>query len=109
MSETRPFFKSRLRGRGQITLPTEIRARLNVQEGDDVLFYVNEQGQIVITQAQIIDPTQAWFWTERWQKAEMESRQDYLSGNFVEFGNMESAIRHLNELDKEEAKSNAEG
>jgi AbrB family looped-hinge helix DNA binding protein len=107
MNETKPFFKTRLRGRGQITLPPEIRARLNVQEGDDVLFYINEQGQIVLTQARVIDPAQAWFWTERWQKAEMESRQDYLKGNFVEFDDMGSAIRYLNELDNEEAKPNA--
>ncbi|MHB8778702.1 MAG: AbrB/MazE/SpoVT family DNA-binding domain-containing protein [Anaerolineales bacterium] len=97
MNETKPFFKTRLRGRGQITLPPEIRARLNVQEGDDVLFYINEQGQIVITQAQVIDPTQAWFWTERWQKAEMESRQDYLKGDFIEFENADDAIKYLNE------------
>ena len=108
MNETKSFLKTRLRGRGQITLPPEIRARLNVQEGDDVLFNINEQGQIVLSQAQVIDPTQAWFWTERWQKAEMESRQDYLNGNFFEFDNAESAIRYLNEFDKkEEAKRNA--
>ena len=97
MNETKSFFKTRLRARGQITLPPEIRARLKVQEGDDVLFYVNEQGQVVITQAQVIDPTQAWFWTERWQKAEMESRQDYLKGDFVEFENADDAIKYLNE------------
>ena len=107
MNKTKPFFKTRLRGRGQITLPPDIRARLDVHEGDDVVFYVNENGQVVITQAQMIDPTQAWFWTERWQKAEIESRQDYLNGNFVEFDDMDKAIRFLNELDKKEKKSNA--
>ena len=73
-----------------------------------MLFFVHEQGQIVIDQVQIIDPEQAWFWTERWQKAEMESRRDYLNGDFFEFDDAESAIRFLNELDKEEAKRNAE-
>ena len=108
MSETKSFYKTRLRGRGQITLPPEIRKKLNVSEGDDVLFFVNEKNQIVIDQARIIDPEQAWFWTERWQKAEMESRQDYLNGDFVEFDDVESAIRFLDELDEEEAKRNAE-
>lgn len=97
MNETKSFFKTRLRGRGQITLPPEIRARLNIHEGDDVVFYINENGQVVITQAQMIDPAQAWFWTERWQKAEMESRQDYLNGNFVEFENADDAIKYMNE------------
>lgn len=107
MSETKSFYKTRLRGRGQITLPPEIRKKLKVGEGDDVLFFINEKGQIVIDQVRIIDPEQAWFWTERWQKAEMESRQDYLNGDFVEFEDMESAISYLNELDKEEAQRNA--
>ncbi len=97
MSETKSFYKTRLRGRGQITLPPEIRKKLNVSEGDDVLFFVNEKNQIVIDQARIIDPEQAWFWTERWQKAEMESRQDYLNGDFVEFENADDAIKYLNE------------
>ncbi len=97
MTEPKPYYKTRLRGRGQITIPPEIRKRLKVSEGDDVLFYVNEQGQIVIDQVQIIDPEQAWFWTERWQKAEMESRRDYLNGDYLEFDNAEDAIKHLNE------------
>lgn len=108
MTERKSYYKTRLRGRGQITIPPEIRKKLKVSEGDDVLFFVNEQGQIVIDQVQIIDPEQAWFWTERWQKAEMESRRDYLNGDFFEFDDAESAIRFLNELDKEEAKRNAE-
>ena len=72
-----------------------------------MLFYVNEKNQIVIEQVHIIDPEQAWFWTERWQKAEIESRQDYINSNFVEFEDVESAIRYLNDLDKEEAQRNA--
>lgn len=97
MTEPKSYYKTRLRGRGQITLPPEIRKKLKVGEGDDVLFYVNAQGQVVIDQVRIIDPEQAWFWTERWQKVEMESRQDYLNGDYLEFDNADDAIKHLNE------------
>lgn len=97
MAETKSYYKTRLRGRGQITLPPEIRKKLKVGEGDDVLFYVNAQGQVVIDQVRVIDPEQAWFWTERWQKAEMESRQDYFNGDYLEFDNADDAIKHLNE------------
>lgn len=97
MSETRPFYKTRLRGRGQMTLPPEIRDRLQVREGDDVLFRINEQGQVVVEQVQYIDPEQAWFWTEKWQKAMQESQNDYDNGNYVEFENMDDAIKYLNE------------
>ena len=108
MSEKKPYYKTRLRGRGQITLPPEIRKKLKVGEGDDVLFYVNEQGQVVVDQVHIIDPEQAWFWTEKWQKATQESIRDYENGDYVEFDDIESAIRYLDELDEQEAKNHAE-
>ena len=97
MSETKTYYKTRLRGRGQITLPPEIRKRLKVNEGDDVLFFVNEKGQVVIDQIHIVDPEQAWFWTERWQKATKESLEDFGKGDFVEFEDMSAAIKYLNE------------
>ena len=97
MSEAKSFYKTRLRGRGQITLPPEIRKKLKVGEGDDVLFFVNEKGQIVIDQVRIIDPEQAWFWSERWQKATKESMDDFENGNFVEFEDMDKAIKYLHD------------
>jgi AbrB family looped-hinge helix DNA binding protein len=108
MSEQKPYYKTRLRSRGQITLPSEIRERLGIREGDDLLFYVTETGQIFVEQAQVVDPKQAWFWTEKWQKAERESREDYEKGDYYEFDNAAEANRFLDQLDKEEAKRNAE-
>ena len=106
MSEKKPYYKTRLRGRGQITLPPEIRKKLKVGEGDDVLFYVNEQGQVVVDQVHIIDPEQAWFWTERWQKFEREVDEDIAAGNLLEFENADEFIKHLhNEAEKEDAKN----
>jgi AbrB family looped-hinge helix DNA binding protein len=108
MSEERPYYKTRLRGRGQITLPPEIRERLQIKEGDDLLFFVNAEGQIVLEQAQVIDPEQSWFWTKKWQQAERESRANYENGEYFEFDNATDAIRFLDQLDEEEAKRNAE-
>lgn len=106
MSETRPFYKTRLRGRGQMTLPPEIRDRLQVREGDDVLFRVNEQGQVIVEQVQFIDPEQAWFWSERWQKMEREVQEDIDAGNLLEFDNAEEFIKVLHEAaDKEDAEN----
>ncbi len=81
MNESKPFYKTRLRGRGQITLPPEIR----------------KKGQIVIDQVRVIDPEQAWFWSEHWQKATKESMDDFENGNFVEFEDMDKAIKYLHE------------
>lgn len=108
MSEQKPFYKTRLRGRGQITLPPEIREQLQINEGDDVLFFVNETGQVVVEQAQTLDPEQAWFWTKKWQLAERESRAEYEKGDYFEFDSAVEAVRFLDELDQEDAKRNAE-
>ena len=108
MSEQKSFYKTRLRGRGQITLPSKIRERLQIMEGDDVLFFVNDEGQIVVEQAQVVDPEQSWFWAKKWQQAERESRADYEKGEYFEFDNAAEVIRFLDQLDEEDAKRNAD-
>ena len=86
-------FKAQLRKRGQITLPAPIRALLGVEAGDDVTFWQNESGQVVITKAQVIPPDQAWFWTDRWQRIEREAQSDIEAGKTT-------AIGDPDELDK---------
>jgi AbrB family looped-hinge helix DNA binding protein len=106
MSETHAYYKTRLRGRGQITLPPQIRKQLQVREGDDVMFYVTEKGQVVVDQVRVINPEQAWFWTERWQKMEREVQEDIDAGNLLEFENVDELIKYLHEAaDKEDAES----
>ena len=41
------YYKSRLRNKGQVTLPSEVRKLLSVSEGEDLIFRVNENGQVV--------------------------------------------------------------
>ena len=59
------YFKTRVRPKGQVTLPSEIRNLLGLNEGDDLAFSLNEQGQVIITRLEVIPPDQAWFWTEQ--------------------------------------------
>ena len=44
---SKTFFKSRLRTKGQITVPAEIRSVLGAQEGDDLVFFTDEQGTVI--------------------------------------------------------------
>ena len=44
----------RVTSKGQVTIPTELRDLLGAQEGDDLLFYQDESGRVVISRAQII-------------------------------------------------------
>ena len=86
-------FKARLRAKGQVTIPASIRALLGIEAGDDVTFWRNKAGQMVITKAQVIPPDQAWFWTDRWQRIEQEAQDDVEAGRTT-------AIGDPDELDK---------
>lgn len=92
------IYKTRLRTKGQITVPQEIRHLLGAEEGDDLLFYTDEKGRVVISRAQIIDPEQAWFWNDRWQRLEKEAQADLKSGRVMEFSNVNEALAALDEI-----------
>lgn len=97
------FYKTRLRNKGQITVPPEIRAALGADEGDDLLFAVDERGHILVTRAQIIPPDQAWFWSARWQRMERAAQADLDSGDVAVFDNVDAAIAALDQLTAEDA------
>jgi antitoxin MazE len=92
------IYKTRLRTKGQITVPQEIRSLLGAEEGDDLLFYTDEKGRVVISRAQIIDPEQAWFWSDRWQRLEQEAQSDLKSGRVMEFSNVSEALAALDRI-----------
>ncbi len=94
MSE-KVYYKTRLRSKGQITIPNEVRAWLDLKEGDDLAFYVDENGQVIIGRLQFIPPDQAWFWTERWQQMEREAQADIDAGRIHRHANVSETIQAL--------------
>ena len=97
------FFKSRLRTKGQVTVPSQIRAALGVDEGDDLVFHMDERGRVVLSRAQVIPPEQAWFWSERWQRQEREAQADIDAGRTEEFDDLASALAGLDQYTEHEA------
>jgi AbrB family looped-hinge helix DNA binding protein len=89
------YFKSRVRPKGQVTLPGEIRELLNLHEGDDLAFSIDEKGQVVVSRLEVIPPDQAWFWTEQWQKAEREAQSDIAAGRVQRYASVDEAIAAL--------------
>lgn len=87
-------FKTRLRAKGQLTLPNQLRELLNVEEGDNLIFYVKGD-RIILEREQTIDPEQAWFWAERWQKLEREAQADIDAGRVHRYSNAEDALKAL--------------
>ena len=92
------IYKTRLRNKGQVTVTQEIRNLLKVEEGDDLLFYTDEAGRVVVSRAQIIDPEQAWFWSDRLQRMEQEGHADIEAGRIVEYANIAEALAALDEI-----------
>jgi antitoxin MazE len=91
-------YETRLRSKGQITLPKDIRDLLSLKDGDNLIFLVNDNGQICVQRQQVIPPDQAWFWTERWQRMEREAQEDIDAGRVHQFENADEAIGALKEI-----------
>jgi AbrB family looped-hinge helix DNA binding protein len=97
------LYKARLRAKGQVTLPSEVREILSAEEGDDLIFRVDETGKVIVERAITIPAEQAWFWTERWQRMEREAQADIDAGRVQHYSGVEEAI---DELEKREDAGN---
>ncbi len=79
---------------GQITIPAEVRRELGIQEGDYMEVTLKE-GVIVISPAQVVDKSQAYFWSKRWQREEREADEDIEAGRVRVFDDADSLIADL--------------
>ena len=86
---------TKLTSGGQITLPKEIRIRTNMQPGDFVEVKLDEEGRIVLTPKKLVDASQAYFWTEEWQKGERKADEDIKAGRVKRFKSAPDAVKHL--------------
>lgn len=71
--------RSVLRGKGQITLPADVRKALRIDEGDDVSFEITEDG-VLLRGLKSIRADQAWFWSDAWQAGERRVDHEMASG-----------------------------
>ncbi len=71
--------KSTVSEKGQVTIPAEIRKAAQLDEGDLVEVELVPEG-ILLRPKKVIDATQAWFWTPRWQALEREADTDRDAG-----------------------------
>jgi AbrB family looped-hinge helix DNA binding protein len=70
---------TKVRPKGQITLPDGVRRAARLSEGDYLEITV-ESGMIVMRPKKLIDADQAWFWTDAWQRGEREASEDIARG-----------------------------
>ncbi len=79
---------------GQITIPAEVRRELGIEEGD-YMEVTMKDGVIVISPAQVVDRSQAYFWSKRWQREEREADEDIGAGRVRVFDDVDSLIADL--------------
>ncbi len=84
-----------IRSNGQITLPASIRRQANLQEGDALEVIIDKEGAIRLVPQVLVERSQAYFWTERWQEGERESDEDLRAGRYKDFDDIESLLEEL--------------
>jgi antitoxin MazE len=87
---------TQLRVRSQITLPSEIVKKMKLQEGDN-LDIILEDDKIVLKPVLVIDRSQSWFWSKRWQQMEKEADEDIKQGKVRKAKNLKELIRKLDD------------
>lgn len=85
---------SKVTRHGQITLPASVRKELGIEEGDLVEIAVMDE-RAVLTPKKLVDKSQAYFWTKRWQEGEREADEDIRAGRVKTFGTVEDLIKDL--------------
>jgi len=67
---------TKIRNKGQITLPADVRKLANLEDGDVVEVEVSAEGDVILRPRKLIPASQAWFWTESWQEGEREASRE---------------------------------
>jgi AbrB family looped-hinge helix DNA binding protein len=88
-------FLSKLTSAGQVTLPKNIRDKVNMLPGDYVEINLDDEGRILLTPKKLIDASQAYYWTDSWQNCERKADEDIKAGRVKRFKSVADAIEHL--------------
>lgn len=84
----------KVKSKYQIVIPEDVRKKLKVEIGDSL--EIEEKGGVLVAKpVMVIDKSQAYFWTEEWQKGEMEAEEAKKKGKFREFDKAAEAIKWL--------------
>ena len=83
-----------VRSKGQITIPAGIRKAARLEDGDPIEVEMVEDG-ILLKPRKVIDATQAWFWTPKWQAGEAEASRQIADGKVETYESDEAFLASL--------------
>lgn len=87
---------SRIKKKGQFTIPAHVRESLHLSENDQLEVTVND-GEIILKPVITIPREQAWYWTNEWQKEERQAELEVATGEVETFTDVYEAIKFLRE------------
>ncbi len=90
-----------IQARGVLALPAEIRRRHGLEPGSQVEVVERADGVIELHPVVIVPASQAWFWSERWQRMEREADREVARGEAVVLADADALVAHLDALDAE--------
>jgi len=87
---------SKVTRNGQITLPASVRKNLGIEEGDLVAIDIKDE-TVILMPKKLIDKSQSYFWTKKWQEGEKEAERDIKAKRIKTFSSVEDLIKELDE------------
>ncbi|PPS89471.1 hypothetical protein BZZ08_01617 [Streptomyces sp. MH60] len=88
--------RTRVREKGQLTLPVRVREALGVSPGDELEFEVSDAGVVEVHGLKKIRSDQTWFWTKEWQEGERQASEDIAAGRTTVHESADDMFAHLN-------------
>jgi antitoxin MazE len=85
---------TKIRDNSQITIPKNIMDKLDLKKGDTISIELRDE-EIVLKPVVIIDKSQTWFWSKKWQKEEREAEEDIKKGRLKTFNNANELMKDL--------------
>ena len=87
-------YKVPVQKRNLITLPKDVREKLDIYEGDMLDVRV-DGAKIIIEPYKLVPASQAYFWSKKTQKDMAEAEEDVKAGRIREFSNPDGFSKGL--------------
>ena len=84
----------KVKNKYQIVIPEDVRKKIKIEVGDS-LEIIEKDGLVIAKPVVIVDKSQAYFWTDEWQKGEKEAEDAKKKGDFKDFDNADKAVKWL--------------
>lgn len=94
--------KVRMRPKNQITVPSGVTRTLQVREGDELEFTVNDRGEMVVRGFTSVPADQTWFFTPEWLAGEREAGEQITAGRTDFYEDVDALFAGLAEDDEED-------